>query len=71
MVSFLSGDEPLPKPVLQMMLRLFLDDAACNFFFMNYGGCKFQSARATEVRLGGAGGREQALSGRGGARLGV
>ena len=48
-VSFLKTDDPLPKTVQQLMLRLFLDDAACNFFFMNYGGCKAGSARALEV----------------------
>ena len=48
-VFFLKTEEPLHKTVQQLLLRLFLDDAACNFFFMNYGGCKFQSQRALDV----------------------
>jgi hypothetical protein len=39
-VYFLEKPEPLHKTIIQLMLRLFLVDDTCNFFFMNYGGCK-------------------------------
>jgi hypothetical protein len=47
---FLRMEEPLPREVANLMARLFLDDPSCNFFYMNYGGCRFNNDVAAAVR---------------------